>query len=81
MRVAQLEVVFNHPNDRISQICLSSLPKSYDRPVDARGEVHGGPHGSDSMELLRLEVTKGRHKVFDLAGRRCFAGFEVALDA
>jgi hypothetical protein len=31
--------------------------------------------------IVRLETAKGCHKVFDLAGRRGFAGFEVALDA
>jgi hypothetical protein len=30
---------------------------------------------------LRLETAKGRHKVLDLANRRGFAGFEVALNA
>src|ERR1700739_165709 len=29
----------------------------------------------------RLETAKGCHKVFDLAGRRGFTGFEVALNA
>ncbi len=31
--------------------------------------------------IVRLETAKGGHKVFDLAGRRRFAGFEVALNA
>src|ERR1700758_3560531 len=30
---------------------------------------------------LRLETAKGCHKVFDLAGRRGFAGFKVTLNA
>jgi hypothetical protein len=31
--------------------------------------------------IVRLETAKGRHKVLDLASRRGFAGFEVALNA
>jgi hypothetical protein len=31
--------------------------------------------------IVRLETAKGGHKVFDIAGRRRFAGFEVALNA
>jgi hypothetical protein len=31
--------------------------------------------------IVRSEVAKGCHKVFDLAGRRGFAGFKVALNA
>ncbi len=31
--------------------------------------------------IVRLETAKGGHEVFDLAGRRGFAGFEVALNA
>jgi hypothetical protein len=30
---------------------------------------------------VRLEASKGCHKVLDLAGRRGFAGFKVALNA
>jgi hypothetical protein len=30
---------------------------------------------------IRLETSKSCHKVFDLAGRRHFAGFKVALNA
>jgi Resolvase, N terminal domain len=33
------------------------------------------------MSRLRLEIAKGCHKVFDLASRRGFTGFEVALNA
>jgi hypothetical protein len=31
--------------------------------------------------LVRLEASKGCHKIIDLAGRRVFTGFEVALNA
>jgi hypothetical protein len=36
---------------------------------------------SARVTVLRLEPAMGRDKVFDLAGRRGFAGFEVALNA
>ena len=35
----------------------------------------------NSCATFDLEVAKGCHKVLDLAGRRGFAGFEVALNA
>ena len=77
-----MEVVSHHPNGRIFQICLSSLPKSYERPVDVRRRGARRPALADFTGLIvRLKTAKGRHKVFDLAGRRCFVGFEVALDA
>jgi hypothetical protein len=31
--------------------------------------------------IVRLETANGGHEVFDFAGRRGFAGFEVALNA
>ena len=31
--------------------------------------------------IFRLKIARCSHKVFDLAGRRGFAGFEVALNA
>jgi hypothetical protein len=34
-----------------------------------------------AAQLARLETAKGCHEVFDLASRRGFAGFEVALNA
>src|SRR5580692_8031963 len=37
-------------------------------------------NGAEKM-AVRLETSKGCHKVFDLAGRRGFAGFKVTLDA
>ena len=34
-----------------------------------------------AAELARLKTAKGCHEVFDLASRRGFTGFEVALNA
>ena len=34
-----------------------------------------------AAESAQLEIAKGCHKVFDLASRRGFTGFEVALNA
>jgi hypothetical protein len=33
------------------------------------------------IDILRLKTANGCHKGFDLAGRRGFAGFEIALNA
>ena len=33
-----------------------------------------------SHPIVRLETAKHRHKVFDLAGRRGFTGFKIALE-
>ena len=40
-----------------------------------------GLHEECQIAKVRLETSKGCHKVVDLAGRRGFAGFEVALNA
>src|SRR5580692_10890808 len=37
-------------------------------------------NGAEKM-AVRLETSKGCHKVFDLAGRRGFAGFKVTFNA
>jgi hypothetical protein len=49
------------------------LNPSYSGPIP-RAICHAG-------KWKCLETAKGCHKVFDLAGRRGFAGFEVALNA
>ncbi len=33
------------------------------------------------IDILRLEAAKGCHKIIDFAGRRGFAGFEIAFYA
>ena len=47
----------------------AGLARHYDRDADFR------------EPFVPLEAAKGCHKILDLAGRRCFAGFEVVLDA
>src|SRR5580658_4757216 len=42
---------------------------------------HSGCDADFRKPIVRLETAKGRHKVLDLASRRGFAGFEVALNA
>jgi hypothetical protein len=42
---------------------------------------HYGRDAAFRKPIVRLETAKGRHKVLDLASRRGFAGFEVALNA
>jgi len=42
------------------------------------GDAGGRPSAADG---LKSETAKGCHKVFDLAGRRGFAGFKIAFNA
>ena len=46
-----------------------------------RGITHYRRDAAFRKPIVRLETAKGRHKVLDLASRRGFAGFEVALNA
>jgi hypothetical protein len=51
--------------------------------TEIRNRLRSGGVLDDSSPFfyVRLETAKGRHKVYDLAGGRGFAGFKVALNA
>jgi len=49
-------------------------------PVVEFADTGEGEQGKSPL-IVRLKTAKGGHKVFDLAGRRGFAVFEVALYA
>ena len=65
---------------------------TYEKPYEAVASIkeHLASHASMQLKwcperitglIVRLEIAKGGHKVFDLAGRGGFAGLEVALNA
>src|ERR1700730_4736563 len=67
-----------YPSVNTSRFFREQSPRSVftDSPETASRTTTGlqGP-------IVRLETAKGCHKVFDLAGRGGFAGFEGALNA
>jgi hypothetical protein len=75
----QLEAMQSFVRDGDTVFC-----HSMDRLAHNLDDLQGFAHVesvAECHESAQLEIAKGCHKVFDLASRRGFTGFEVALNA
>jgi hypothetical protein len=74
------------PDHRVGEWSSTSLHPRCNRGQDYRRLSLAAAlryYGRDAdfrKPIVRLETAKGRHKVLDLASRRGFAGFEIALN-